>query len=125
LGKRPDYLWFTVFDEHGDHARLAVLAALFDAIDRAPYRSNFAPVRLAKTPKRFGKPLSTPLKHEILPPPNDDSFHAFPFARQASEQAIRTLKTFLVEKFNRQLKRFALASLLFRGCAFTETELSK
>jgi hypothetical protein len=44
LGKRPDYLWFTVFDEHGDHARLAVLAALFGAIDRAPYRSNFAPV---------------------------------------------------------------------------------
>src|SRR5450759_2976824 len=61
LGKRPDYLWFTVFDEHGDHARLAVLAALFGAIDRAPYRSNFAPVRLAKAPKRFGKPLSAPL----------------------------------------------------------------
>ncbi|MGB7009488.1 MAG: hypothetical protein WBD97_03670 [Pseudolabrys sp.] len=84
MAKRPDYLWFTVFDEQRDHGRLPALAALLGAVDRAPYSSNFAGIRHAKTSKRFDEPLSVPLNDEVLPHPNDDGTHAVPFTPHAS-----------------------------------------
>ena len=100
MAKRPNYFWLTMFDEQGDHGRLPVLATLLGAVHRTPYSPNFTGVRHSKSSKRFGEPLSVPLKDEILSHPNDDGTHAVPFARHVSVRGIGTLKKVPIEKLN-------------------------